>query len=225
MADLPLLALVKDDLQPNAFAGTAVKLQIRRQTIHHAHTRRRRFALRNFYTLAQLLQHMGRRQRLDQCKVGFGMLKGGMRQPMRQFAIVGKQHKPLTVQVEPTHGKNAPHIRRQQVGYRLVLACVAADIADDIARLVHLDIDVLVGHAQRFPIDHNVNLCRVYLYADLGYGASANLHQTVDNHLFACSATAKTGRRHYLVQAFFRHEYFFLLALDAYCVPAERFCG
>lgn len=205
MTDLAFLALAQDDLEPDAPHGPLGEVHFLGQAFDDAHARRSRAPAFDLDAHAQLVQRIGRGLRRDEHIVCLGVLEGRMREPVRQLAIVGEEDQALAVEVQPPDRKDTAHVVGQQVGHALVRAGVAADVADDAARLVELEIEMLGRLRQRLAVDDDLGNGRVYLDANLGDHPAIHLDQAFDDHLFAGAPAANPGRGHHLVQAFFRH--------------------
>jgi hypothetical protein len=205
MTNLALLALVQRCLKPDTAVRSLGENQFGGWFVHNANAGGGGATGGQVNTAAELLERVNRRLFAHQGVVLFGVLEAGMGEVMSKFAVVGEEHEPLGVEVEATYGKDATHAFRQKRGHRAVVARVAADVADDASRLVHLDVDMAVGDAQGLAVDEYLVGGWVHLDAHFADDAAVDLDVTVEDHLLAGAAAANAGCGHDFVESFFGH--------------------
>jgi hypothetical protein len=205
VAKLALLALGQQKFQPDTLVGSHAQLQVAGKTLHDTHFCRRSAPFFQIDAAAQLLQLSDGWPLANQHKVCLGMLKTWVRQLVRQIAIVGEQHQPLAVQVEPTNWKDTAHFFGQQVDDGPTPTDVTAHIADHPARLVQFDVDMLFRQFQWFAIHQNARAGGVGARAEFGDHSTIHLHTPVGDQFFTRSAAAQPCRGHQFLQSFFCH--------------------
>ncbi len=193
-ANLAVLALVEDDLQPGA-------LTLRLQAAHPSGAD---VAIAEPDALEQLLDVFACRPAGYLNLIRFLDAEARMHETVGQVAIVGQQQQTLTVFVEPAHGVDAlADVRHQIDGARPAGRIeVGAEVA---ARLIDQPVDELLA-VQRLAIDAH-RIVGFDLRAQLADNQAIHADAATDNQLFAVPPRANASMSQEFVETFHNLHY------------------
>lgn len=139
------------------------------------HLRRRREAIFQFdaplkhFNLG-IVEHT-----LDLDQIGFRNMVAWMEQGLGQIAVIGQQHEPLAVEIQPSDRKHAHRDSVQEILHgRATLRIVQG--GHDVLRLVEDEIDIRLRRPQMLAVDLDVVPVRIDLGAELLHHAAVDRH-------------------------------------------------
>ena len=124
----------------------------------------------------------------------------GMREPIRQFTVIGHQNQTLAVQVKPANRKKRFRDADQVIDRRSGMGFV--NVGEVTFGLVQGDINPLGGYSQQFAVNADGIFGRVGFITEMN-DLSIDFHPTCFNEFLAGTSRANARECHDFLHAFF----------------------
>jgi hypothetical protein len=129
---------------------------------------------------------------LDLDQVGFRDMVTRMKQGLCKIPVVGQQHEPFTVKIQPPDRKH-PHRDPMQEILHSWTAFGVVESGHDVLRLVEDEIDIGLSSPQVLAVDLDVITIGIHLGAEFLHHMAIDRHTTGGNQLLGLTPGSKPG--------------------------------